>query len=114
MHELAVTQSILNVALESAREAKAQKIIEIKLVIGELSSIVDDSVQFYFDIMSEGTEAEGATLNIKRIPARFECTVCKQQFVRKGHSFRCPHCGGDAKICEGANEFYIESMVVED
>lgn len=114
MHELAVTQGILNIALESAREANNARIIEINLVIGELSSVVDDSVQFYFDAMSENTAAEGAKLTFRRIPALFECTACNQQFKRKEHTFLCPHCGADARICEGGTEFYIESLVVEN
>lgn len=114
MHELGITQGILDIALESAREANADRVTEINLVIGELSSVVDDSVQFYFDAFSEGTAAEGAKLNIKRIPALFQCTVCNKQYKRKENTFICPHCGSDAKICEGGTEFYIDSMVVEN
>jgi hydrogenase nickel incorporation protein HypA/HybF len=114
MHELAVTRAILDIALENAGGTKEAHIIEINLVIGELSSIGDESVQFYFDALSEGTAAQGAKLNFKRLPARFECTVCKRQFKRKEHTFRCPHCGADARICEGGTEFYIDSMVVEN
>ncbi|MEM5770191.1 MAG: hydrogenase maturation nickel metallochaperone HypA, partial [Bacillota bacterium] len=53
MHEMAVTKNILDIALESAREADNARVMEINLVIGELSSVVDDSVQFYFDALSK-------------------------------------------------------------
>ena len=70
MHELAVTESILEIALRHGRAAGATAITDLFLVVGELSTIVDESVQFYWDIVSEGTEAAGATLHFRRVPAR--------------------------------------------
>jgi hydrogenase nickel incorporation protein HypA/HybF len=59
MHELAVTQSILEICLRHAEEANAAKITDINLIIGQFSSIVDDSVQFYWDMIADGTIATG-------------------------------------------------------
>jgi len=39
------------------KKANASKVTGINLVIGQLSSIVDDSIQFYWDTISEGTIA---------------------------------------------------------
>ncbi len=58
MHELAVTESILEIALRHSGEAGAQRITDLHLVIGELSTIIDESVQFYWDFVSEGTPAD--------------------------------------------------------
>jgi hypothetical protein len=57
MHELPVTESILDIAVKHARQANAQRIADIYLVIGQLSSIVDDSIQFYWDIIAKDTLA---------------------------------------------------------
>ena len=53
MHELPVTESVLEIALRHAKGAGAERITNIYLVIGQLSSIVDDSIQFYWDIVSK-------------------------------------------------------------
>ena len=58
MHELAVTESILK--LPRKKERAATKVTDIYLRLGQLSSIVDESVQFYWDAISQGTLAEGA------------------------------------------------------
>lgn len=60
MHELAVTQSILDISLRHAQKAGAEKITGINLVIGEFASIVDDSVQFYWELYAQGTIAQNA------------------------------------------------------
>ncbi|MGD8998651.1 MAG: hydrogenase maturation nickel metallochaperone HypA, partial [Anaerolineae bacterium] len=67
MHELSVTESLLEIALRHAARAGAARITRLNIVVGELSSIVDESVQFYWDIVSRGTMAEGAELHFERV-----------------------------------------------
>ena len=54
--------------LEAAERAEASRITRIDLVLGVFSGYVGDSIQFYFDIISQGTPAEGAALHIPSIP----------------------------------------------
>lgn len=55
MHEMAVTEGLLTLAEEHAGKAQAARVTDVYMVIGQLSSFVDDSIQFYWEIMSEGT-----------------------------------------------------------
>lgn len=113
MHEYAVTKSMIDIAVKEADKAEAGKITEIRLVIGDLSTIIDDSVQMYFDILSEGTAAEGAKLVFNRKPAIFRCRECGNEFVKPAKGFDCPKCGGLGTPTDAGREFYIESMEVE-
>ena len=110
MHELSVTQSILDIALKNSG---ARKITQINLVIGQFSSIVDDSVQFYWDVISKDTAAEGAHLHFDRIPGEMTCQQCGHVFHPTGDTFNCPSCAGPyVKITKG-EEFQVESIDVE-
>ncbi len=113
MHELMVTESILEIALRHARRAKATKISNLYLVIGSLSSVVDDSVQFYWEFISEGTAAEGATLHFRRIPAELACQACGHTYS-PNENLTCPVCeSSDIHIIAG-QEFFLEAIEITE
>ena len=112
MHEYAVTKSIINLVVEEAKRANAGNIIEIRLVIGDLSTIIDESIQMYFDIISEGTLAQGAKLSFRRIKAEFKCIKCNSVFIKPDKGFNCPYCGELGTPTDIGREFYIESIEV--
>ncbi len=113
MHELPVTESLLEIALRHANKAGASRILSLNIVIGQLASIVDDSVQFYWDMIAEKTPAEGARLNFKRIPPELQCLQCDKKYTPGEDDLACPSCGSaQVKIVAG-REFYLESIEVE-
>jgi hydrogenase nickel incorporation protein HypA/HybF len=113
MHELGITQEILNIAINKAKEADSNKVLRIDLVIGEASSVVDDCIQFYFDFVSKGTIAEGARLNFNRVPLQMKCRDCGNSFRPEKEAWECPQCQKwDVEIIKGM-EFYLESIEVD-
>ena len=113
MHELSITQSILEIALRHAEQAGAKRIVRLNLVIGELGSIVGDSVQFYWDIVGNGTIAEGAELCFERVSAALRCLDCSHTFPLDGREYACPSCGGTHIAVAGGDDFRLESIEVE-
>lgn len=113
MHELAVTQSILSIALDNAKKVDAKQITSINLIIGQMASIVDDSVQFYWDIISEGTIALGAKLNITRLPTEMRCFDCGNVFLPGSDTFECPSCKSIRVQVVQGEEMRVESIDVE-
>jgi hydrogenase nickel incorporation protein HypA/HybF len=114
MHELPITQNILKISLEYGKKSHASRITDIYLVIGQLSSVIDESVQFYWPIVSESTIAEGAKLHFKRIPARLRCIQCEAEYMLEdGQLTVCPDCeSSQIKVIAG-NEFQMESIQIE-
>ena len=113
MHEYSVTQSILSLAQEKASQAKASRITRINLVLGELSGIVDESVQFYFDFLSQDTLAAGADLNFEKVPVKLRCRNCEKAFPLLNHDWSCPDCHETSVEIVSGRECYMESIEVE-
>ena len=113
MHELPITESILKIALDHAKKSNAKKITALNLVMGEFATMVDDSIQFYWELIAKDTIAEKAVLNFRRVPAKLQCLACLEKYHPSGKELACPQCGSvGAKIVAG-EEFSLESIDVE-
>ena len=113
MHELAVTENILHIAIDHAQKAGATRVATLRLVIGDLSSIIDESVQFYWDIISKDTICEGARLDFRRVPAQLRCHDCRQPYtLANGELTACPRCGGFRVSVAAGEEFRLDSIDV--
>lgn len=90
MHEYPITQQIIKICTKHCEEAKAKKVTRVKLVVGETSGFIGESIQMYFDVISEGTPCEGAKLDIVRVKPNF-CRVkagCCHIFLRSARETR--------------------------
>lgn len=113
MHELSVTQSILDIVLEKAGDAGADKVNRVDLVIGELSGIVSDCVRFYWDFLSKDTPAAGAELSFRQPPAQLRCRKCETVFTPEDGRWVCPKCREPSLEITGGRELYVESIEVD-
>jgi hydrogenase nickel incorporation protein HypA/HybF len=113
MHELSIMTYLLEAVEERAQQLGAHKILSINLVMGERSSVVDDSLLFYFDMLAPGTLAEGAQINIRRTPMRFHCDRCGEDYTPGREDFRCPRCGVTGRVTDEGSELLIESIEIE-
>jgi hydrogenase nickel incorporation protein HypA/HybF len=112
MHELAVTESILEIANRAALDNCASRVTDIYLTIGQLSSIVDDSVQFYWDHISQGTPSAGAVLHFQRVPARLRCKSCGNEYELNEELMPCPNCGSIALEIMSGEELLVDHIEV--
>ena len=113
MHELAITQSMLDLVLEQAEKAKAKEVGKINLVIGEMTGVVEQCVQFYFNLLSQGTIAAGAALYFTIVPTRARCRVCDKPFELKEFDWTCPYCQGNSMEIISGKELFVESIEVK-
>ncbi len=68
MHELGVTQRILEATLARAAESGACRITDIHLEAGDDSGIDMDAIALHWPIVSAGTIAAGATIHVDPSP----------------------------------------------
>lgn len=114
MHELAITQSILDIASKAASEHQVSRVREVRIKLGEYSGVVPQCVQYYFDVISKGTVAEGAVLKMEKLPIIMRCNDCAWEGHIDKHHIRCPACSSTSlKLLQG-REFYVDSLEVDE
>jgi len=113
VHELAITRSLLQIALDKAGQAQARRIGSIKLRIGRLSGYVPEAVEQNFRLLVPGTIAEGAALVLEWMPLRCRCKECGHEHDATPQDCSCPACGAVGFTITGGREMFIESMEVE-
>lgn len=113
MHELTVTESVLRIACKHAEDARATRVTDIYLVIGSLSSIIDDCISFYWDIISKNTLCENAKLHFKRIPDTLICLDCNQQYSLDVELIPCPNCNSSRVRVVSGDEFNLDSIEIQ-
>jgi hydrogenase nickel incorporation protein HypA/HybF len=108
MHELGIAQEIVEIC---ARRAGAARVARVALEIGQHALIVPDSIRFCFDLCSEGTALEGATLEINHIPGRAQCRFCGEP-VALDQPFATCSCGSSDLEWLSGDEIKIKEMEV--
>lgn len=108
MHELSITQSIVDAVSDRLPDAR---VVGVRLEIGALAGIEVDSVRFCFDLLTEGTNLAGARLRIEQPGGRFRCRPCGAEFDHDDLLAVCG-CGSvDVAVLSGA-ELRIMSVEV--
>ncbi len=114
MHELSITENLLNMVINYAEGAGAHKILCVYISIGIFSSIIDDSVHFYWDFIKKDTIAEWSSLQIERNKKKKRCFCCGNiTFVSSIDSYICENCGSEYIDFIEGDEFILKSMEVE-
>ncbi|HUJ07899.1 MAG TPA: hydrogenase maturation nickel metallochaperone HypA [Streptosporangiaceae bacterium] len=98
MHELAITEGVVDAVTQRLPDAK---VTVVRLEIGVLSGVMADSVLFCFDLVTEGTNLEGASLEISQPPARCRCRSCGTEFAPEGPILLCACGSADVAVLSG-------------
>ncbi|MHB8084224.1 MAG: hydrogenase maturation nickel metallochaperone HypA/HybF [Dehalococcoidia bacterium] len=118
MHELSITQDILNTAVTYARQTNSNKIVTIVLRLGELRDIKKEWLQHYFNFIRKGTIAEEAEILVIVNPIVFSCRECGREFEIDRERFlneemiACPDCSSKNYTLVSGTEFRIEGIEV--
>ena len=113
MHELSLTQSLVEIAEEHARRAGATVIRGITVEVGALSGAVPEALEFAFDVCSKGTLAEGAELAIHRIAGHGQCAACGAEATGHDLTAVCPVCGALAFEIDAGLELRILELEID-
>ncbi|MCB1540559.1 MAG: hydrogenase maturation nickel metallochaperone HypA [Rhodoblastus sp.] len=113
MHEMALTESIVDILQEEARRRAFSRVKLVRLEIGALSHVDPHALAFCFDAVSRDTIADGAKLDIMRAPGQGWCFDCEKTTPLAERHGACALCGGRRVQMTGGDEMRVKEMEVE-
>lgn len=111
MHEVSLGEAILD-AVE--RRAAGRKVRRVKVRVGTLHRVVGPALDQGFSLVSEGSVAEGAALEIVNIPVTVTCRSCGAHHHAEEMAFECLACGSQEVDVDGGEELILESLELEE
>jgi hydrogenase nickel incorporation protein HypA/HybF len=108
MHELAITQSVVDAVTE--RTGRAQ-VASVRLRVGRLAGVVPDAMLFCFELVTAGTPLEGAALEFEQPEGRGHCRTCGDDFPLADLILLCPCGSADVELLAG-RELVVASVVM--
>jgi hydrogenase nickel incorporation protein HypA/HybF len=92
MHELSIAMSIVELAEEEAANRNVH-IEAVHLKLGALSGVVKEALLSCYEMVCEGTTAQGSRLLIEEVPVVVFCPTCNvQRTLDSLQQFTCPEC----------------------
>ncbi len=113
MHEMSLCESILEVLQEQSLINGYSRIKTVRLEVGELAQVEVEALRFAFDVVMNGSLADGAKLAIVDIAGRGWCAQCEQSVAAHERFAPCPECGGFPLQITAGEEFRIKELEVE-
>jgi hydrogenase nickel incorporation protein HypA/HybF len=108
MHELSITQSVVDAVTERTGGAA---VVSVRLRVGRLSGVVPDAMRFCFDLVTAGTSLDGASLEIEPAEGRARCRTCSAEFVLPDLILLCDCGSADVEVLAG-RELAVASVVL--
>lgn len=115
MHELSIAASVVDAVAESLRKYPGARVLQVRLRVGKLAAVDEESLQFCWGIATEGTALAGARLAVTAVPVTVHCPACGAVGELESlQDFRCPRCGDPATDVRGGRELEIEAVEIEE
>ena len=111
MHEYSVVQALMAQVEAQARSRQAVAVHRIAISIGEMSGVEPELLEAAFEMVRPQTICEAASLEIRRVPARWICGACGAE-VPTGGALRCTVCDGVVRLASG-DEMMLEQIELE-
>ncbi|MDP9850113.1 hydrogenase maturation nickel metallochaperone HypA [Streptosporangium lutulentum] len=107
MHEFGIAEAILT-AVEN--RADGRRVQRARVRAGALLRITEPAINHAFAMISEGSLAEGAQVELVVIPVSLTCRSCERTATSVDPFAVCPECGGTDIDSEGGDDLVLESI----
>jgi hydrogenase nickel incorporation protein HypA/HybF len=112
MHELALAAGIVSLIEEEARRTGFSRVLTLRLAMGAFAHVEETALRFGLEAAARGSPAEGATLELLRLPGRAWCLDCGENVMLPERWAPCPLCGGERLQVTGGDELRVDELEV--
>jgi hydrogenase nickel incorporation protein HypA/HybF len=112
MHEVSIIEQTLELAVKYAQEQQARQIHCLKMRIGKMSGVVPEALNFAFSVVTQGTIAADATLEIETVAVVCYCHCCQAEFSPDDLFYQCPTCGQFSTDVRSGQEIELASLEI--
>jgi len=112
MHEMSLCESVLQILEESAHKQEFSSVKRVWLEIGMLSCVEPEAMRFSFDAVMKGTLADGAKLELLRVPGEAKCLACLQNVEVQQYGDLCSACGNSRLEISGGDQLRVKELEV--
>lgn len=112
MHELGLSEQIVALACDAARrEGAGVRVSRVVVEVGRLAGVLPEALAACFPLCAEGTEAEGAALELRPVAGRGRCRACGAEVAMERPYAVCA-CGGSDLDWLSGEELRIKELEV--
>ena len=113
MHEMALCEGVLQILVANAKSQGYQQVKRVWLEIGGLSGVEPEAMRFGFDVVTKGTLADRARLEIIEVPGEAWCMQCSKTVPVEQRFDACPDCGSYQLHVTGGDQMRVKELEVE-
>ena len=113
MHELSLCRTILDVINDHTIGKNCKRVKRVALEIGQLAAVDQSALRFSFDVVTKGTIAANALLDIIEVEGQAICDVCHKTVKLKHYFDACQTCGNFSLSVTQGEELRVKFREVE-
>ena len=107
---MSFAQVLLENVVKVAEQHGAKRVKSIQIAVGNMLMLNPEQLRFCFDVISRGTIAEDANLEIEVVKAKIRCMMCGKDFDE--FVGVCDECGGIVTV-EGGKDMILKKVEME-
>jgi hydrogenase nickel incorporation protein HypA/HybF len=111
MHELSIADAVVTIV---NRHAAGRPVTRVELKVGHLRQVVPSALEFAFELVAQGTPAEGAELVMEEVPASVRCRACAAESTVDAFPLACAACGSLDVEVSGGEELLVDALELEE
>jgi hydrogenase nickel incorporation protein HypA/HybF len=113
MHEMSIAESLVDLIGDEARKQGFSRVRRIRVKVGALGHVEPAALLFCFDVVAQGSAAEGAKLDLETVPGAGWCPACRRSVTITQRYDLCPACGQSHVQMTAGDELRLTELEVE-